>query len=299
MIAGVDKQGRPKTELYVYLPYRGRSNEPWIRAALGRIKLTLTRRDEFTVWKLSATHMLPLARAMADRYGEIEMRLHTSATMEICTHSCQNAYPHTVWECVCICGGEHHGGKGQYSDWYSTGRWHIRRRGDVEVRYVTITRGQLCVPNSPETEPGETPAETEQPPQLAPAAAAPLAHRPPDIPPPQPWPHFRPVPHEPVWTSSHIGAARKPVPVRPAVRVSTRPARWPTMAAAVLVAVIGGGVWWLQHQDADPQQVNDQQTVQTTSPIPETVSAPVAPPPAPPGYPVPEDHPCWPFPAAC
>ncbi|WP_039824884.1 hypothetical protein [Nocardia testacea] len=299
VITGVDGDGKPTTKLYAYLPYQGRSNEPWIRATLGRIHLKPVHRDGLKMWELSSKHMLPLARAMADRYGEIEMRLHTSATMEDCTHSCQNAYAHTVWECVCICGGEHHGGKGQYSDWYSTGRWRIRRRGDIEVRYVTITRGQLRDPHNPQTEPAEAPTASEQPPRqeirpeptVLPPAQAPVA---PDTP--------RPEPHHIVHSAP--AAARTPASA-PAIRVPVRSSRWQAFAAAVMVVVLGGGIWSIQQQDNKDAAVSDQETVQPAPADPEVAHVmSVAPPaPAPTDYPArtpaPEEHPCWPFVAAC
>lgn len=302
VITGVDGDGKPTTKLYAYLPYEGRSNEPWIRATLGRIHLKPVHRDGLKTWELSSKHMLPLARAMADRYGETEMRLHTSATMEDCTHSCQNAHAHTVWECVCICGGEHHGGKGQYSDWYSTGRWRIRRRGDIEVRYVTITRGQLRDRDDPETEPNEAPTASEQPPRQG-ARPEPTVVTPSRTTVAPGTPRQQYLPPEPRHLVHLAPTATKTPAPAPAVRVPVRSSRWPAFAAAVLVVVMGGGIWSIQQQDDKDAAVSDQETVQPAPSAPETAHvSPVAPPaPAPTDYPgrAPESHPCYPFVAAC
>ncbi|MEU1523934.1 hypothetical protein ABZ413_17210 [Nocardia rhamnosiphila] len=259
VITGIDSDGKPTTKLYAYLPYQGRSNEPWIRATLGRIHLNPVRREGLKVWELSSRHMLPLARAMADRYGETEMRLHTSATMEDCTHSCQTAYAHTVWRCVCICGGEHHGGKGQYSDWYSTGRWRIRRRGEIEVRCVTIIRGQLRDPDSPETEPTEAPTAGEQPPrqEIRPEFTAVTPPRPP-VAPAVPRPRdLRPEPRQLVYSAP--AAVRTSAPA-PAVRVPVRSSRWLAFAAAVMAVVMGTAIWSIQQGSTDAS--SSEETIQ-------------------------------------
>ncbi|WP_280490190.1 hypothetical protein [Nocardia carnea] len=305
VIAGDDVGSESTTELYAYLPYRGCSNGPWIRRTLGRIHLSPAIRDGLKVWKLSPKYMLPLAQAMADEYGEIELRLHTSGKIEKCTPSCKTAYAHTVGECVCICGGKHHGGEDQYSDWYSAGRFQIRRRGEITVRHVTITRGQLQSADAPDTEPEEVPIRTEPParPRLKPspsptrtAPSADWAHS------PESSPRQR-LGHEsrqPIRRAPASPVVHQPSHV---VRVPTRSAIWPTVAAALMAVAIGSGVWWTQHQGEEHRQVSDYDTVQPGPPASGTFHDP-SPAPLPPAVPeqpslAPEDHPCWPFQAAC
>lgn len=146
VLLGASRKRATHGPLLVYLPYEGSSNKPWIRAVVGKgVPIKPITHRHLKVWELSAGHLLPLAAAMADRYGEVEMRLQVSPTMK-CSHSCQTAYAYTVWECVCECGGRHHSGEGTYDDWYSTGRFRIERQGDIEVRHIQIRRGQIPLP---------------------------------------------------------------------------------------------------------------------------------------------------------
>ncbi|PXX60406.1 hypothetical protein DFR70_110248 [Nocardia tenerifensis] len=133
-------------ELYAYLPFEGTTNRTWLRATLGkRVKLTRVQRNNRTAWKISPQHLLPLASAMADRFGEIEMLFEISKTMQ-CDAKCQNANPYTVWRCVCACAGENHGGVGHYHDWYRTGRSTLIRHEKTQIEQVIISRGQIKLP---------------------------------------------------------------------------------------------------------------------------------------------------------
>ncbi|MGN2638309.1 hypothetical protein ACTD5D_19365 [Nocardia takedensis] len=134
--------------LRLFLPYEGTSNERWIRCVVGKaVPLARSRIEGVTVWELSANHLIVLATAMAERYGEIQMRLQMSMTTE-CSHSCQNALPETVNECVCNCGGRDHSGTGTYDDWYSAGHFRIEREDGVQIEHLQIRRGQIPVPAS-------------------------------------------------------------------------------------------------------------------------------------------------------
>ncbi|MEU7769329.1 hypothetical protein AB0B25_30155 [Nocardia sp. NPDC049190] len=128
------------TELYAYLPYENGSNRYWLREVLGnQVRLTTVQRNGCTAWKIGREHMLPLAAAMADEYGEIELRLEVSKTMQ-CDTNCKDANPYTVFRCVCACGGENHGGVGRYEDWYRAGRTTLLRNDKTEVKQAIITR---------------------------------------------------------------------------------------------------------------------------------------------------------------
>lgn len=309
--------------LRVYLPYEGSSNKPWIRAVVGKgAPIKPAVHGHLKVWELSANHLLPLAAAMADRYGEIEMRLQVSPTMT-CTHSCQTARPDTVWECVCECGGRDHSGKGTYNDWYPTGRFRIERQGEIEVRYLQIRRGQIPLPPDispialeralPISPPQAPPARRENPrPQLR------LIPTPPPPPQPQAVPAAPPTPLEPRTAfprpprdlgrvpSDTIDSYQPEPPVPVAISKPHKPGRaGPLIAAAAVVAAICLGAWLLLPTDSkdEPRGTRTPVTVQQDSPEP--APPPVAAEPAPPAPPVQAPPPaapprgCYPFQPNC
>ncbi|MBF6303046.1 hypothetical protein IU459_36930 [Nocardia amamiensis] len=309
----------------LYLPYEGFSNKPWIRAVVGKgVPIKPIVHGHLKVWELSANHLLPLASAMADRYGEIEMRLQVSPTMT-CSHSCQTARPDTVWECVCECGGRHHSGKGTYDDWYSRGRFRIERQGQIEVRYLQIQRGQIPLPpdislaaleralpisppqapparrDNPRPQPRPIPQATPPTPRLQAVPAAP--------PPPEPATAFpRPA------AARDLGRIpgdttdrRQPEPSLPvALPEPHKPGRaGPLIAAAAVVAAICLGVWLVLPTDSndEPRGTSTPETVQqdSTEPAPPPVAEEPAPPAPPVQAPPPTAPPrgCYPFQPNC
>ncbi|MCX4099226.1 hypothetical protein [Nocardia sp. alder85J] len=271
--------------LLVYLPDGGHSNEDWLRAVVGaKVPLQHDDSDPPEVWDLAAKHMLAVAAAMADRYGEVDMCLQISPTMK-CSYSCQTkGRPDTVWDCVCQCGGRHHSGKGYYDDWYSTGRFRIERQGDIEIRHLLIRRGQL---------PWGSDAAPEQLRSMLPAPSAPPVPRPilrsvptpsPVPAAPHPRPEPRPVPLVPlVPPSPDLGRTPSPDwylptpdPV-PHIAVPESPKRkrtGPLIAVAAVIAVIGLGLWLLV-----PMHTSDKPRTGQSPPIATVQDAPAAPPP--------------------
>lgn len=321
--------------LRAYLPYDGSSNEPWIRAVVGKgVPLKPITHRHLKVWELSAGHLLPLAAAMADRYGEVEIRLQVSPKMK-CSHSCQTARADTVWECVCECGGRHHSGKGTYNDWYSTGRFRIERQGDIEVRQIQIRRGQIPLP--PEISPAALErALPKSPPQAPPVQRAPHHPTPPTPPsgisapdrvqsagaePAQPTPRPRVVPEPPIpalpaasrsTAPRDLGRAPTYTPrpqSTPPLPVATPEPRkpgqvWPLMAAAAIVAALVVGLWLVLPTGSkdEPRGTSNPETVQQEvaepAPPPPVVEEP-APPPVQAPPPAAPPHGCYPFQQNC
>lgn len=60
------------------------------------------------MWEVARSHYWTIIAACLDRYGQITV-VEDYATQEKCTVQCANARPDTVSECVCVCGGDHHG----------------------------------------------------------------------------------------------------------------------------------------------------------------------------------------------
>ncbi|MEU4345420.1 hypothetical protein AB0H00_29915 [Nocardia sp. NPDC023852] len=320
VLLGESRKRATNGPLRVHLPYEGFSNKPWIRAVVGKgVPIKPIVHGHLKGWVLSANHLLPLAAAMADRYGEIEMRLHVSPKMT-CTYSCKNARPDTVWECVCECGGRHHSGDGTYDDWYPTGRFRIERRGDIEVRYLQIRRGQIPLPPDisptaleralPISPPQPPPAPRENPrpqlrliptpqPQAVPAA-------PPTLEPRTAFP--RPAAPRDLGRDPGDTADRHQPepPLLVAISEPHKPRRTgPLTVAAAVVAAICLAVWLVLPTDShdEPRETSTPETVQqdSTEPAP----PPVAEEPAPPAPPVQAPPPaapsrgCYPFQPNC
>lgn len=325
VLLGESRKRDTNGSLRVYLPYEGFSNQPWIRAVVGKgVPIKPIVHGHLKVWELAANHLLPLAAAMADRYGEIEMRLQVSPTMT-CSHSCQTARPDTVWQCVCECGGRHHSGKGTYDDWYSTGRFRIERQGEIEVRYLQIRRGQIplppgispatlkrALPQIPPTRPDKprpqlrllptTPSTTPPTPR---PQAVPTA--PPTLEPPTAFP--RPAaPRDLGRVPDDTADRHQSEPPMPAgIREPHKSGRvGPLIAAAAVVAAICLGVWLLvlpTDSNDEPQGTSIPETVQqdSTEPVPPPAAEEPAPP-APPIQPPPPAAPprgCYPFQPNC
>ncbi|MEU2258134.1 hypothetical protein ABZ540_33735 [Nocardia xishanensis] len=306
---------KTETELFAYLPDdRHGQGECWLRRVLGqRITLEQVQHRGVTVWRLNSAHLLRLVKAMADEYGSVKMRLEISKAVK-CDSKCLGAKSDSVGDCVCKCGGEHHGGRNSHSDWYRAGRSTLIRNETSWIDQVIITAGQIQLPGAPEP----TPDQSARPPQLRlvpPPSPQPVLPQPV---PPQP----TPVPAEPPAPRTVVPAAdrfpdlgRAPAdsvppshsvldevqaispgrPRRPVVAVVAAVAASAAVLAAVLAVVVTP-----PHPDARPAET----TQETVAPPPappalpdltqEVVVPPIAAPPAPqfpPG--------CYPFQLGC
>ncbi|MFG1796661.1 hypothetical protein [Nocardia sp. NPDC049149] len=241
-----------KPELYAYLPFEGTTNRTWLAAKLGkRVQLTRVQRNNRTAWKISPQHLLPLASAMADRFGEIEMQFEISKTMQ-CDTKCQNASPYTVWRCVCACAGENHGGVGHYHDWYRTGRTTLIRHEKTQIEQVIIARGQIKLPKKdtgkaaiPITRP--RPAAPRPPlPQPTPPprpVSLPTPPPPPVTPPPTAAAQLDPMPRTVIPAADRFREPRSAPSPMPAPSLTVPPQRrgrrplYAAAAGAVVVAI--------------------------------------------------------------
>ncbi|MFQ6397587.1 hypothetical protein ACLMAJ_29595 [Nocardia sp. KC 131] len=303
------------TELYAYLPYENGSNRYWLKKVLGkRVRLTPVRRNGRTAWKIGREHMLRLASAMADKYGEIELQLEISKTMQ-CDTNCEDANPATVFKCVCACGGENHGGVGRYKDWYRAGQTTLLRSDKTEVKQVIITRGQIQLPKQR--------TETTRP-TIAPAAPVEPPHQPQPAPPPPrqttslPSPPSEPAPRTVIPAANRFGdpgrgpadfVPRPPAsPAPPAPEPVRRRLGGPLIAAVLALIALGAGIWLIAPPDHPAaRQVTIQETIQPPTmqaeppPAPPLTKATPAPPPPeealapPPRFPVG----CYPFQPGC
>ncbi|MGW4094458.1 hypothetical protein [Nocardia sp. NPDC004750] len=307
IVPGTNVPGvKTKTELFAYLPDdRYARGEYWLKRVLGqRITLGRLQHRGVTVWRLNSAHLLRLVQAMADEYGSVKMRLEISTTVK-CDDKCLDANPNSVWDCVCKCGGEHHGGRNSHSDWYRAGRSTLIRNETIWIDQVIITAGQIRLPGDPPP----SPAQSVKPPRLK--VVQPPTPRP--VPPPTPVPAEPPVsrtvvpaadrfhdlgraPAASVPPSSLSGEVQGISPGRPSRRAIAAVVAAVAVSASVLAGVIHPG-----HPDARPVD-----TTQVTSapllapPDPpvqtqaEEVPAPIAAP-APPRFPAG----CYPFQQGC
>lgn len=316
--AGEHQPRHDSGKLLVHLPDGGLTNLPWLRACVGKgVPITPATHEGEKVWSLSTNHMLKLTAAMADRYGEVELRLGISRLTK-CSRSCQSAKPETVFDCVCACGGEHHSGEGTYSDWYQHG-FRLVREGDVEVRAITIERGQIQLPEWTPPKFRSARRSVPVPPPTAPVRPALRLVPPPPLPTPRP-PVVSPMAVTPnPGTSSPVrvhrpdlGAVRAhrqgpaagaagTVATRPSVVMSRR--RWPSVATAIGALLGIGMLLWLILPDHDDQQPGEASTPAPAQHLADTPVAPqdavAAPEPTPQPAPARRAPGCYPFQADC
>ncbi|MEV0683393.1 hypothetical protein AB0I35_05925 [Nocardia sp. NPDC050378] len=319
MLLGGSRTGESRTSarygpLRVCLPYEGVSNKPWIRAVVGKgAPIKSATNAGVRVWELSANHLLPLAAAMADRYGEIEMRIQVSPAME-CSHSCQTADAETVWKCVCICAGQHHGGEGVYDDWFAVGRFRLNRlTEEIHVQHIQISRDQIPFPSTiprtalaralpiPRTS-GTVRRHNPTPPPLVPPM---VRQQPPQVPLLSPASQPSDLGHAPTKNRPHTD----PEPPRSVACQPRTPAHTGMLvAAAAVFAALGIGVWLLLTPDdrADaPAETGRTATVEQEDPYPSPEvadnpeQAPTSPAPAPAPVTKAAPHGCYPFQQNC
>ena len=89
-------------------------------------------------WEVAASHInRRFIRAIADRFGSVEIRHEQREGRALCTVECADANIHTASQCECICLGDNHG-RGN-SGWKHEGQRLLVRPG-VIVLVTTVYR---------------------------------------------------------------------------------------------------------------------------------------------------------------
>ncbi|MFG3600193.1 hypothetical protein [Micromonospora chersina] len=112
--------GEPR--LRMWMPY-SRDNRDWIHDTLGARIQPVWNRDE-RWWEISRRHLMPLAYALAERFGQVDVVLEFNE-LERCDTRCRNANGD---DCECSCLGFHHGG-GLWHGWIQVGETTLIRPG--------------------------------------------------------------------------------------------------------------------------------------------------------------------------
>ncbi|WP_331758735.1 hypothetical protein OG225_41165 (plasmid) [Nocardia sp. NBC_01377] len=299
-IAPKSKNNRPT--LYAYLPEDQEQAKNWLRQVLGtRVRLRPVRRHGLAAWQLSPRHLLTLTGELAYAYGTAEMRVEFVPT-SLCTSQCEDAKI-PVWECVCRCAGEFHGGRGSRVSWYPTQpRTRLSRNERTQTDQLIVTAGQLeAVKKIPRP---AAPVVVEQPPLEPPRHTAP--QRDPVSPGPQ-------APRTVIPAAARFGDSQQtsattgppaPSPAHRRTRqvpVSVRtPVAAPLIAAVLLIAAVVGGVWLA----VQPDHPDTRHSTNSETSEPAEIPAELAPPPVAAAEPAPTPAPrfpagCFPFQADC
>ncbi|MGW6332210.1 hypothetical protein [Nocardia rhamnosiphila] len=244
-----------RVELYAYLPDDPEQARAWLKKVLGRrVPLRQVQRHGVAAWKLSPNHLLRLTAAMAYAYGPTKMRLEVRHT-SICDQKCKDAKVTPVWECVCKCAGEFHGGKGPRNGWYPVGRSTIVRHDTTRIDQLIVTDGQLPTPHK------KVPRPAAVPPIRPALPAAPALPRP--VPAPAattPPPKFAPVsaPRTVIPVKETFGvpdrgmAVVRPRPAgrsRPVAVTARKSVAGPVAAAVLTFVALAGGIWWVTNPE--------------------------------------------------
>lgn len=89
-------------------------------------------------WEVAASHFnRQFIRAIAARFGSVEVRHEQREGRALCTSECANANFHTANQCECICLGDNHG-RG-YDGWKHAGDRLLVRPGII-VLVTTVYR---------------------------------------------------------------------------------------------------------------------------------------------------------------
>jgi hypothetical protein len=297
-----------RVELYAYLPDTPEQARAWLKKALGRrVPLRQVQRHGVAAWKLSPNHLLRLTAAMAYAYGPTKMRLEVRHT-SICDQKCKDAKVTPVWECVCKCAGEFHGGKGPRNGWYPVGRSTIVRHDTTRIDQLIVTDGQLLTPHK------KVPRPATVPPVRPALPATPVLHRPVPVPaatapaepaaePPAP---RTVIPMKEAFSAPDQGtAAVRPWPAgrgRPVAVAAQKSVAAPLAAAVLTFVALAGGIWWVTNPDppAAEQVVPHDPTRSAPAAAGEKTQLP--PPPGSPEPPHPEPQlpaGCFPFQLGC
>ena len=156
----------PDRTLLVWMPYRGRSNKPWLQRQLPRVLITAG--EDSGVWQIRTKYLWKLLKALSTKYAEVDVRLQFSEVSR-CNNACQTANPYTVYDCVCSCNGTNHGGVDRWKIWTPSGK-HTLISYDNDIREVRFVLRPDDLPDAI-IEPAEQQEVTEPEPDPRPAAA--------------------------------------------------------------------------------------------------------------------------------
>lgn len=101
------------TKLYIYFPDGGKWTRGYLKEVLGsRVQLAWMRDDNGNIWWMVAkSQRETLTAALQNRYDGVWV-VRDYSTKQVCTTSCQRAIDD---QCICCCGGEFHGGGGDWT----------------------------------------------------------------------------------------------------------------------------------------------------------------------------------------
>lgn len=120
---------RPLTgRIRLQTPFK-HDNRAWLQS-IGVARPTWSKAD--SAWLVSRPHLRTLVAGAASRFGEAEVWTDHRSD-EVCTTACQMAERD---ECICSCGGRHHGGGAPVEGWVDLGSVLI---GDTVRERWTVT----------------------------------------------------------------------------------------------------------------------------------------------------------------
>jgi len=130
-------------QLWMWLPYLGESNRPWLREELGRIRPAWVPSSAGREghWEVARSHLWTLVDALAIKFGTVDVYLEFSRRSQ-CDERCQSANPATVYDCVCACLGENHGGAASWKSWRPVGESTLVSRERAMSHFI-IGRGEV------------------------------------------------------------------------------------------------------------------------------------------------------------
>lgn len=101
-----------QTKLHINFSDGGKWTRSYLKEILGsRVQLNWIKDTDGRVWwEISKTHREKLTEALRERYESVWV-VRDYSTKQICTTSCQRAEKD---DCVCSCGGQFHGGGGEW-----------------------------------------------------------------------------------------------------------------------------------------------------------------------------------------
>lgn len=100
---------------WLRLPYAD-DKRAWLHQVCGQ-RVHLEWDGLSHTWRLARAHLRRLVDALAERFGEVDVRFDISAA-DRCNARCRKAAGD---ECTCSCLGENHGGAGYWKNWRAVG----------------------------------------------------------------------------------------------------------------------------------------------------------------------------------
>lgn len=117
------------------MPYAP-GNRQWIKRVLGARKQPDWNKTE-QVWEISRPHLMKLAEAMAQRFGEVDIFID-SRPLNRCDVRCVEAKGD---ECECQCNGRNHGGLVTSTEhWVEVGETTLVQGGEINRRHFRLRR---------------------------------------------------------------------------------------------------------------------------------------------------------------